>query len=60
MSQAAVDRVLGRQLTDEQFRRFGESSIEKACREHGDVPRDAELAILSEMNLNIVTWAIRN
>ncbi len=52
MSQEAVERVLGRLLTDEQFRRFAERSLEKACRENGYVLSDAELEILSRMNLN--------
>ncbi len=57
MSQEAVERVLGRLLTDEQFRRVAERSIEKACREHGYVLSDAELTILSVMNLNMLQLA---
>ncbi len=57
MSQEAVERVLGRLLTDEQFRSFAERSIEKACRQHGYVLSDAELAILSGMNLDMLKRA---
>jgi len=48
---------LGRLLTDEQFRRLAERSMEKACRDHGYALSDAELEILSGMNLNMLARA---
>lgn len=54
MSQDAVERVLGRLLTDVNFRRLAAESLETACRETGYLLMPTELQLLSELKLSRV------
>jgi hypothetical protein len=47
MSQEAVERVLGRMITDERFRRLAVESLEAASRQEGYNLSPAELLLLS-------------
>jgi hypothetical protein len=46
MSQEAVERLLGRLLTDDQFRKRAEKSIENLCRESGYDLNAVELSVI--------------
>lgn len=52
MSQDTVERVLGRLITDERFRRAVSDSLEAACMQHGYRLSPTELRFLSELELN--------
>jgi hypothetical protein len=54
MSQAAVEQVLGRMITDEQFRRLAANSLEAACLKEGYRLFPAELRLLSGVDLQCV------
>jgi hypothetical protein len=47
MSQEAVERLLGRLLTDDLFRKRAEKSIENLCQESGYDLNAGELSVLS-------------
>ncbi len=47
MSQEAVERLLGRLLTDDGFRKQAENSLEKLCWEGGYVLNPSELKAIS-------------
>lgn len=49
MSQEAVERILGRLITDEQFRRLAADSLEVVCLREGFCLTPAELRLLSEL-----------
>jgi hypothetical protein len=49
MSQEAVERVLGRLITDERFRRLAADSLEAACRQEGYRLFPVELRLLSSL-----------
>ncbi len=51
MSQEAVERVLGRLITDERFRRAVSDSLEAACVQQGYSLSRTELRFLSELEL---------
>ena len=51
MSQEAVERVLGRLITDRQFRRHAADSLESACLNEGYCLTAAELRLLSSLKL---------
>jgi len=51
MSQEAVERVLGRLITDERFRRAVGDSLEAACVQQGYRLSRTELRFLSELEL---------
>jgi hypothetical protein len=55
MSQEAVERVLGRLLTDEGFRRSAKESLEVACMQQGYLLTTTELSLLSTMKLQALT-----
>jgi len=46
MSQEAVERLLGRLLTDDLFRKRAEKSIENLCREYGYDLNAGELSVI--------------
>ncbi|MDD2272807.1 MAG: Os1348 family NHLP clan protein [Desulfuromonadaceae bacterium] len=46
MSQEAVERLLGRLLTDDQFRKQAEKSIEGLCRKSGYDLNASELSVI--------------
>jgi hypothetical protein len=54
MSQAAVEQVLGRMITDEQFRRLATNSLETACLQEGYRLFPAELRLLSGLDMRCV------
>lgn len=54
MSQEAVERVLGRLITDERFRRDVGDSLEVACLQQGYSLSPTELRFLSELELKQV------
>lgn len=51
MSQDAVERVLGRLITDERFRRTAADSFEAVCRQEGYCLSAAELRLISRLEL---------
>jgi hypothetical protein len=51
MSQEAVERVLGRLITDERFRRAAADSFEAACRQEGYGMTTAELRLVSGLEI---------
>ncbi|MFH1028888.1 MAG: Os1348 family NHLP clan protein [Pseudomonadota bacterium] len=51
MSQEAVERVLGRLITDERFRRAVGDCLEAACVQQGYSLSRTELRLLSELEL---------
>jgi hypothetical protein len=51
MSQEAVERLLGRLITDERFRRLAAESLESACLREGYRLSPAELRLLSSLEL---------
>jgi len=51
MSQEAVERVLGRLITDERFRRLAADSFELACRQEGYSLTAEELRLLSDFDV---------
>ena len=51
MSQDAVERVLGRMLTDCRFRTQVAQSLEAACRQEGFLLNSVELRLLSALEL---------
>ncbi len=54
MSQEAVERMLGRLLTDERFRRSANESLEGACMQQGYVLTTTELGLLSDLKLQAI------
>jgi hypothetical protein len=54
MSLAAVEQVLGRMITDKQFRRLATTSLETACLQEGYQLFPAELRLLSGFDLQCV------
>ena len=55
MSQDAVERVLGRLITDERFRRAASDSFETACQQEGYLLTKAEQLLLSGLKLHTIT-----
>jgi hypothetical protein len=55
MSQEAVERVLGRLITDEQFRCQAADTLEAACYQEGYRISAAELRLLSRLELQRIT-----
>ena len=55
MSQEALERVLGRLITDAQFRRLATDSLEVACLQEGYSLLPAELHLLSCLELHPFT-----
>lgn len=55
MSQEAVERVLGRLITDERFRRAVGDSLEAACVQQGNGLSSTELRFLSELELKEIS-----
>lgn len=55
MSQEAVERVLGRLITDEQFRRCAVESFEMACRQAGCLLTKSEIQLLSSLKLKAIS-----
>lgn len=51
MSQEAVERVLGRLITDERFRCRATSSLESACKQEGYSLNPTELRLLSGLEM---------
>ncbi|SDM25210.1 hypothetical protein SAMN05660860_02213 [Geoalkalibacter ferrihydriticus] len=54
MPQDAVERVLGRLLTDERFRRLAKKSLEKACMQHGYSLTKTEHDLLCSLKLQVI------
>lgn len=54
MSQAAVEQVMGRMITDERFRRLATKSLETACLLEGYQLFPAELRLLSGLDVQYV------
>lgn len=55
MSQEAVERVLGRMITDKRFRRLAAKSLESASLLEGYALSPAELRLLSSLELACMT-----
>lgn len=55
MSQEAVERVLGRLITDEQFRRSAGKSLEMACRQAGYLLTPSEIQLLSSFKIETIS-----
>ncbi|NVN99769.1 MAG: hypothetical protein HXX17_10625 [Geobacteraceae bacterium] len=51
MSQEAVERVLGRMITDEKFRHIAADSLETVCFQEGYLLSRVELSMISGLNL---------
>jgi hypothetical protein len=54
MSQAAVEQVLGRMITDERFRRLATKSLETACLQEGYRLFPSELRLLSGLEMQCI------
>jgi hypothetical protein len=55
MSQEAVERLLGRLITDERFRRLAADSLEATSLQEGYRLSSAELRLLSGLELQSIT-----
>ena len=55
MSQEAVERILGRMITDERFRRQAVNSLEAASLQEGYHLNPTELRLLSGLELHCIT-----
>lgn len=55
MSQEAVERVLGRLMTDEGFRRAAKESLELACLQQGYLLTKTELQLLADLQLQVIS-----
>lgn len=55
MSQESVERVLGRMITDEQFRRLANNSLDVACLQEGYLLTPTEVRLLSSLEFQHVT-----
>jgi hypothetical protein len=55
MSQDAVERVLGRMITDEQFHSRAVDSLENACLREGYLLTRGELCLLSGLKPHTIT-----
>ena len=53
MSQIEVERFLGRILTDADFRRHAEISLEKACYSKGFILSPVELSFIRTINFEL-------
>lgn len=53
MSQVEVERFLGRILTDADFRRHAERSLEKACYSKGFIFSPIELSFMRAINFEL-------
>ena len=51
MSQEIVERVIGRLITDEQFRCCAVESLERTCRKEGYLLTPTEIKLLSSVSL---------
>ena len=57
MSQDAVEKVLGRMLTDDQFRRRASQDLVAVCREKGYLLDDEELALIGKFDVTSLSTA---
>ena len=57
MSQDAVEKVLGRMLTDDQFRRRVSQDLVVACQEKGYLLDDEELALVGKFDVTSLSTA---
>lgn len=57
MSQAHVEQVLGRMLTDDGFRRSASLDLAKACREEGYLLNNWELDLVSRFDTSTLAPA---
>ncbi len=55
MSQEAVERVLGRMITDERFRRLASDSLDVICLQEGYLLTPTEVRLLSGLEFQHVT-----
>lgn len=55
MSQEAIERILGRLITDEQFRQSVTESLEIACRQAGYLLAPNEIQLLSSLKLECIS-----
>jgi len=55
MSQEAVERLLGRLITDERFREMAEASLPQACRQYGFQLSPAEMCLVSLLDMGWFT-----
>lgn len=55
MSQMVVERVLGRLVTDEKFRRCAAESLEKICHQEGYLLTPSEIELLSSLELTRIS-----
>lgn len=55
MSQEAVERLLGRLITDEQFRRMASDSLESICLREGYSLTALEIRMLSGLELHRIS-----
>lgn len=60
MSQEAVERVLGRLITDEQFRQSTAESFEMACRQSGYLLTPTEIQLLSGLQQSCIAELATN
>jgi hypothetical protein len=54
MSQEAVERFLGRVITDERFRERASKSLEKSCISEGYALSNTEVAYLASMDFKLL------
>lgn len=59
MSQDAVEKLLGRMLTDDQFRRRTSQNLVAACREQGYLLDDEELELVSKFDSTVLSPAAK-